>query len=600
MAKEKINIVLQGVNNTQKAFNQIKHNLSVLDRKTKLLQKGFSTVAKASAVAFTAIGVAVGASTAKIDRLVKTSEKLGVGVEFLQKFRFAAEQVGIRTETADMALQRFSRRVAEARKGTGEAKDTLTQLGIALFDSAGNSRDIEDVMLDVANAMGQTKDASELVRQSFKFFDSEGVALVALMKNGSEAMQEFFTDAENLGAVLTQESAKGVANFADEFTKLKTGIGGVINQFTAGLAPVLTQITKDFTAFVIQLNKDVDKLGFKTLGDFLANEFLNILKGIIKAFEFLGNELIAIANIARDIGMSLGFVEESEAVKQIRQQLQEINTLEETNNRFKTNGERLSKDMVLSRGAEKQLLLDQLALELEKGKFQKLNFDKTLKFIDQIRSEINKDPITITGDNVDSEEEPRFVRTMRLAIENFNKETVEGLMVKSFENAFQSAEDALVDFVQTGKLNFKDLVDSLIADMARIQIREKFIQPMLAGFESSSSSGKGFFSSFLDGLGAFFGVSAQGGGFTGMGARAGGIDGKGGFPAILHPNETVIDHQQGQSGGIVINQSLNFATGVQDTVKNEVLQMLPDIAETSKSAVLEAMQRGGNFRKAMR
>lgn len=36
--------------------------------------------------------------------------------------------------------------------------------------------------------------------------------------------------------------------------------------------------------------------------------------------------------------------------------------------------------------------------------------------------------------------------------------------------------------------------------------------------------------------------SFEGGGFTGFGARAGGLDGKGGFPAILHPNETVIDH----------------------------------------------------------
>ena len=36
-------------------------------------------------------------------------------------------------------------------------------------------------------------------------------------------------------------------------------------------------------------------------------------------------------------------------------------------------------------------------------------------------------------------------------------------------------------------------------------------------------------------------ASFDGGGFTGMGARAGGLDGKGGFPAILHPNETVIE-----------------------------------------------------------
>jgi hypothetical protein len=37
--------------------------------------------------------------------------------------------------------------------------------------------------------------------------------------------------------------------------------------------------------------------------------------------------------------------------------------------------------------------------------------------------------------------------------------------------------------------------------------------------------------------------SYAGGGSTGSGPRSGGVDGQGGFPAILHPNETVIDHQ---------------------------------------------------------
>ncbi|MGR3495227.1 hypothetical protein [Citreimonas sp.] len=39
-----------------------------------------------------------------------------------------------------------------------------------------------------------------------------------------------------------------------------------------------------------------------------------------------------------------------------------------------------------------------------------------------------------------------------------------------------------------------------------------------------------------------------GGGYTGSGSRSGGVDGKGGFPAILHPNETVIDHTKGGGG----------------------------------------------------
>ena len=53
--------------------------------------------------------------------------------------------------------------------------------------------------------------------------------------------------------------------------------------------------------------------------------------------------------------------------------------------------------------------------------------------------------------------------------------------------------------------------------------------------------------------------SFDGGGFTGGGARAGGLDGKGGFMAMMHPNETVIDHTKGQQmpGGSA-NQTVNF------------------------------------------
>lgn len=50
-------------------------------------------------------------------------------------------------------------------------------------------------------------------------------------------------------------------------------------------------------------------------------------------------------------------------------------------------------------------------------------------------------------------------------------------------------------------------------------------------------------------------MSFDGGGYTGSGSRTGGVDGKGGFPAVLHPNETVVDHTRasGGGGGTVVN-----------------------------------------------
>lgn len=41
-----------------------------------------------------------------------------------------------------------------------------------------------------------------------------------------------------------------------------------------------------------------------------------------------------------------------------------------------------------------------------------------------------------------------------------------------FTNAFRSMEDAMVKFTQTGKLDFKSLADSIIADLIRIQVRQ--------------------------------------------------------------------------------------------------------------------------------
>ena len=85
-----------------------------------------------------------------------------------------------------------------------------------------------------------------------------------------------------------------------------------------------------------------------------------------------------------------------------------------------------------------------------------------------------------------------------------------------------------------------------------------------------------------------------------MGSRSGGLDGKGGFGAILHPNETVTDHTKGGSiGGVVINQTINVTTGIQSTVRAEIASLMPQIAQAAKGAVVDARSRGGNFSKAM-
>ena len=53
----------------------------------------------------------------------------------------------------------------------------------------------------------------------------------------------------------------------------------------------------------------------------------------------------------------------------------------------------------------------------------------------------------------------------------------------------------------------------------------------------------------------------------------------------------------GGGGGIIIEQNLNFATGVSQTVRAEIMNMLPAIRQNTLSAVQDARLRGGTFAK---
>lgn len=86
--------------------------------------------------------------------------------------------------------------------------------------------------------------------------------------------------------------------------------------------------------------------------------------------------------------------------------------------------------------------------------------------------------------------------------------------------------------------------------------------------------------------------SFLGGGYTGTGARTGGVDGRGGFNAVLHPNETVVDHSRGQGGGgTVVYQTVNIYG---DPSPTAVAQIKSDAVKMSVSEMANIQKRGGS------
>lgn len=145
---------------------------------------------------------------------------------------------------------------------------------------------------------------------------------------------------------------------------------------------------------------------------------------------------------------------------------------------------------------------------------------------------------------------------------NFND--LGSLVDNTIVKAFQSAEDALVQFATTGKADFKALIDSIYQDLMRLAIRQAIMAPLanLIGLSPDAMAGgggttggkavTGLFNKMgglFKGFGGLFGF-ANGGSFLVGGA--GGVDSQAvAFRAT--PGERVTVTKPGQSaGGITV------------------------------------------------
>ncbi len=152
------------------------------------------------------------------------------------------------------------------------------------------------------------------------------------------------------------------------------------------------------------------------------------------------------------------------------------------------------------------------------------------------------------------------------------------------QDGFQGMKDIALSVVKT-------IVNSLVQNFLVAPLLNNISTALQAAFAPKmGGGGGGLLSIFGKAIGLPF---FDGGGYTGVGARAGGIDGKGGFPAVLHPNESIVDHSKGQSIGgnggdapvININiQAIDTQTGAEFLVKNKQIIV---------GAVQEAYNRKG-------
>jgi len=150
-------------------------------------------------------------------------------------------------------------------------------------------------------------------------------------------------------------------------------------------------------------------------------------------------------------------------------------------------------------------------------------------------------------------------------------ETIEGKLTNAFTDFF--------DIASEGFGNFKNLATSIIRAIVAELVQLLIVQKAVGMIKSSIDAFAFASSANPEQLLNLGNIGYEGGGYTGMGVRAGGVDGRGGFPAILHPNETVIDHTKGQGMGATVNFNITTvdAAGFDELLasrKNMIVSMI--------------------------
>jgi hypothetical protein len=246
-----------------------------------------------------------------------------------------------------------------------------------------------------------------------------------------------------------------------------------------------------------------------------------------------------------------------------------------------------------------------------------LNFAPTQELASRLRKYAgrgtvsDKDPIFGTGSragkSIYSKAGNKAIKeTIDLTRELTDAQKQQVEIADSVSGAFGGFFMDLVDGTTSAKDAFRSMATDIIQQLYRILVVEQLVNSIAGAitgsFAPASAAGtRGSVAPPRRPTGVF--NRYEGGGYTGSGPRSGGLDGKGGFMAMLHPRETVVDHTKGQgAGGTTVNQVFNISANTSDDTKRLITQTIaqasPAIINQSVGAVMNQRRRGGSMKSA--
>jgi len=605
MAAPRYNIPISATDKTAAAFKSVNQAAGRLASSAAKIGLAFATAGAAAAAALTKMQMS------NIDSLAKTADKIGVTTEALGGLRHAAELTGVGSDTLDMAMQRLTRRVSEAANGTGEAKNALIELGI-------NASNLEKLPLDVqmeviADAMGDVKSQSDKVRLAMKLFDSEGVSLVSTLAGGSTGLQEMAKEAETLGVTINRVDAAKIEMANDAVTKSKGVFTGLGNQLATAFAPIIQGVSTDFHQAAL------DTAGFGNIGQDVADALVSGFGKFLDTVQMVEHGILSIKLaalkaqqayeelLAPDQGRAEYFKQEMALQKQRNEGLitfGEFTKKQMALQKKLNDGTLTSNDAVVVGAEETQQAIDAIIAKIEKFKKTALPSEQLTLSYQRLRAEVEETAEVIAAAAPGKKTAEDADKNGAIALQRMTFFQEQQMAAQTKYDAFMAASDTKRTGIVIGELNNQfGAIASNNEKLFKLNKSFQIAQAVMQTYQGATLALSSYpppvnfimaAATIASGLGQVAQIKAQsfdGGGFTGNGSRSGGVDGKGGFPAILHPRETIVDHTKGQAGGITIVNNID-AKGADAGIEMKIRNAMQQSSQQTIATVQDLMRRG--------
>lgn len=242
-----------GMTGAERAANK---SLTAIEKRAyafgRTLGQGLKIGAGIAVSALGALTVAIGNSINNADAIRDLSIRIGVGTEKLSEYAYAAKQTGTDIEGLGRGLKILAKNLAEAADPTSGKGKLFEALGVDVKDAAGNLRQLDDILPDIANKFKVLEDGTTKAALAQELFGKSPLELTEFLNQGGDGLELMGEKARALGIIISEETAAAADEFNDRLSDLRAQGAGFSNQITSQLLPALNQTIEQLSGLIKQ------------------------------------------------------------------------------------------------------------------------------------------------------------------------------------------------------------------------------------------------------------------------------------------------------------------------------------------------------------